>query len=574
MDPDHLRVYGIGFAFAYSFGTLIQAAVVQVVAEYYTQTPSTFQDSLAVAFHRFWGVFGYSLVYAAALIILGVVTICCFFIMFSHISGWQFMLAALPYAASMALSVYIMCSLTLALPVLVIEKQSPIHAITRSFDLIPNYRLYVFGAIFPLAALFIPHFLMMMTGFSDSAAVTVCKSLPALFTLPLQAIFITVLYLSIRVQKEGLDMEMLLNQLNGSGGDAQIYSYDTLLVAGASPPFIRTILIFTMTTTDNLFTFLSVGNAVDRTFSIYMSRWVLFSQLALVIVLPQIVLNIILLKTLLVDDETASIPADFSTLTDDSFGALTDDAAMPFPSTFPTMSPQLGLALAIQVLFSFLFGILIQAATIQIVAEHYTSKLSTFRGSLVLAVDRFYPIFGYGLLGTAGFFLFCLVFGVLLGVLTVIQAPQFFFVLIIFAAFAFLIYVMLSLTIVLPILVIEKQTPVGAIKRSFELLPTYRCYVFCSMVLLAIVLIFGSMVYQAMIGAMLGASILSSVVSGLSAVVTLPLQTIIAAVLYFSVRVQTEGLNLETLVKELEMNCGGSVNYKHVILAEADDEVV
>jgi hypothetical protein len=279
-----------------------------------------------------------------------------------------------------------------------------------------------------------------------------------------------------------------------------------------------------MASTDNLFTFLSVGNAVDRTFSIYMSRWVLFSQLALVIVLPQIVLNIILLKTLLVE-ETAPVPEDFGALTDDTLGTLTDDAAIPFPSTLPTLSPQLGLALAIQVPFSFLFGILIQAAIVQVVAEYYTNKLSTFRGSLVLAVDRFCAIFGYGLLGTAGFFLFCLVVGVLLGILTAFQAPQFFFILIALAAFVFLIYVMLSLTIVLPILVIEKQTPVGAIKRSFELLPTYRCHVFCSMFLLAIVVIFGTWVYQAMIGAMLGTSILSFVVSGLSAVVTLPLQT-------------------------------------------------
>jgi hypothetical protein len=271
-----------------------------------------------------------------------------------------------------------------------------------------------------------------------------------------------------------------------------------------------------MATTDNLFTFLSVGNAVDRSFGIYMSRWLLFSQLALVIVLPQIALNIILQKTLLVE-QTEPIPEDF--------GAFTDDAEMPFPTMYPTMSPQLGLALAIQIAFSFLFGILIQAAIIQVVAEYYTNKLSTFRGSLVLAVERFCAIFGYGVLYTTGTLLFSLVIGALFGVLIAFQAPQFFLVLFGFAAFVFLVYVMLSLTIVLPILVIEKQTPIGAVKRSFELLPTYRCYVFCSMVLLAIVVVFGSLVYQAMVGAMLGTSIFSSVVSGLSAVVTLPLQT-------------------------------------------------
>jgi hypothetical protein len=186
MDPDHLRVYGIGFAFAYSFGTLIQAAVVQVVAEYYTQTSSTFQDSLAVAFDQFLGLFGYSLLYAAALIILSVMTLCLFFMILVQNRGLQVFGTVLT-AASMALSVYVMCSLTLALPVLVIEKQSPIPAITRAFELFPTYRSFVFCVIFPLAVIFIPHFLMMMTSFSDSAVVTVCRSLPALFTLPLQA---------------------------------------------------------------------------------------------------------------------------------------------------------------------------------------------------------------------------------------------------------------------------------------------------------------------------------------------------------------------------------------------------
>ena len=46
----------------------------------------------------------------------------------------------------------------------------------------------------------------------------------------------------------------------------------------------------------------------------------------------------------------------------------------------------------------------------------------------------------------------------------------------------------------------------------------------------------------------------------------------IAAVLYFSVRVQQEGLNLETLLNELEMRSDGT--YKNVLLAEADCEVV
>ena len=263
---------------------------------------------------------------------------------------------------------------------------------------------------------------------------------------------------------------------------------------------------------NTLFTFLSVGNALDRTFSIYMSRWQLFTQLALIVAIPQIILSIVLQKTLLaVDPETAE--------------AAAAEAAAEGAAGFPTVSTQQIIALVIQVPFSFLFGIIIQAAVIHIVAEYYTHKDSTFRGSLVHAIDRFCSIFGFGLLYTAAWLLFSMVVGALIGFLFAIQAPQFFMLLAASVAFSFAIYVMLSLTIVLPVLVIEKQSPIGAMKRSFELLPTYRCYVFCSMFLLALVVVFGSILYQVVVQAIFGTSIWGSAVSGLSAVVTLPLQT-------------------------------------------------
>jgi hypothetical protein len=185
MDFDHLRVYGIGFAFAYSFGTVIQAAVVHVVAEYYTQSPSTFQGSLAVAFDQFFSLFGYSLLYAAALFISFVVTLSLFFMILVQNRGVQ-LFGALLTAASVALSVYVMCSLTLALPVLVVEKQSPFRAIIRAFELFPTYGIFFFCVIFPLAVVLLPVLMTMSATFKDTTLVAVCKSLPVIVTLPLQ----------------------------------------------------------------------------------------------------------------------------------------------------------------------------------------------------------------------------------------------------------------------------------------------------------------------------------------------------------------------------------------------------
>lgn len=260
-----------------------------------------------------------------------------------------------------------------------------------------------------------------------------------------------------------------------------------------------------MVTGDNLFTFLSIGNAVDRAFSIYLNRWQLFTQLALIVVIPQILLSVTLRKTLIANDPEA-------------VAAGTEDV-------FQSMSPQQIVVLVVEIAFSYLFGIIIQAAIIQVVAEYYTQKHSTFKGSLTLAFDRFCAIFGFGLLYSAALLIFSMVVGALVGSIIAFNGPLFLMKLIGFAAISFVIYVMLSLTIALPILVVENQSPIGGMKRSFELLPTYRCYVFCSMFLLAVVVIFGSLIYQSLIGAIFGASIVGSAFSGLSAVVTLPLQT-------------------------------------------------
>lgn len=48
----------------------------------------------------------------------------------------------------------------------------------------------------------------------------------------------------------------------------------------------------------------------------------------------------------------------------------------------------------------------------------------------------------------------------------------------------------------------------------------------------------------------------------------------IVTVLYFSVRVQKEGLNLEVLMKELGMESDGSGDYKQVLITQVDNEVV
>lgn len=260
---------------------------------------------------------------------------------------------------------------------------------------------------------------------------------------------------------------------------------------------------------NNLFTFLSLRKVVGRTFGIYFSCWRLVTTLALIVVIPQIVVCSIWYRSLMLED-----PETF--IRESALDAV----------HFYFLPPLKIIASIFQVQFSFLFCVIVQAAIVQVVAEYYTQKRSTFRSSLVHAVDRFRDLFGFALLYTAEFLLLVMVaFAVLYLYSTTTHAIQYLAVAVGIVVIAFTLYALMSMAIALPVLMVEKKSPIDAVKRSFELLRANRCYVFCSILLLAIVLYFGYNLYQFAVQAIFGWTILGSVVSGLSAAVTFPFQT-------------------------------------------------
>lgn len=256
-----------------------------------------------------------------------------------------------------------------------------------------------------------------------------------------------------------------------------------------------------METGDNLYTFLSAGDSVKRTCSIYWGRLLLFTQLAMLLTIPQIVWIVVMKATVLEDE---------------SF------------ETVQTLSPQKVLVNAIGIIFPFLFGIIIPAAIIQVVADIYTQQLSTLKGSFRVALHRFRPIFCFGLLFSFSFLAFFVAISLPIALLVdnpALTKLSWLASLLLFSAILIPLFVMLSLMIILPILVVEKQSPIRAIKRSFELVSGYRCYIFCSMLLLVVITGAGTLIYRGILLAIFGPSVFAYLLMGISVVVALPLHT-------------------------------------------------
>jgi hypothetical protein len=178
-----------------------------------------------------------------------------------------------------------------------------------------------------------------------------------------------------------------------------------------------------------------------------------------------------------------------------------------------------------------LFGIIVQAAIIQVVTEYYANKYSSFKASLKIAFDRFGAILCFKLLYLTALLIVgiavvgCLYYLLLLHSFARVGGLGLIALLVIVTAIAVFAYAMLSLAIGLPIVVVEKRSSIGAMKRSFELVSGYRCYIFCSIFLLSLLIGIGVVIYHIMVGVIFGFSFFGTVFYTLSTLVTLPLQT-------------------------------------------------
>lgn len=260
-----------------------------------------------------------------------------------------------------------------------------------------------------------------------------------------------------------------------------------------------------MVSKGNTFVFLPSGLSLHaRTSEVYLARGLVFTQLGLLATITKAALTVAVNKMLIADSSVRSMEEALS-----------------------AMSRQNLFVLGIEFVFSWVLGTITQLVIIQVVTEIYMRKRSTWKGRLTVAYDRFASTFGFGLLyavcsnivGYGYNYDLCFLASIIAANTNGVPLPILGAALVAFAVYAFPF-----VTLVLPIVAIEPQSPQSAIKRAFELGQGYRWYIYNSMhfpILMTILIspfLFATRVFSA-----LG---MAPFVAGVFGIVYVPLQTV------------------------------------------------
>ncbi len=258
----------------------------------------------------------------------------------------------------------------------------------------------------------------------------------------------------------------------------------------------------TMKAEDDLFTFLSPCQALDRTFHIYRNRWLLFTQLALFAILPQIALTVYLKSATNMDEK--NILPDLAVVFGDPF---TDSVAFLF----------------IELAAFCVFNTIMQAIMIQVVAEYYTQTKSTLQGSLRVLWDRFHTVHCY--LWFYTFTYCCFMVELVMTALIVFNPTHWSLIVLMAICACFAAYFVFWATVNLPIMIVERHRGPELAKKANALICGHGCYLLFSMMLLLVPLLAGNWMYRRLLDEFFGTAAFTIALKGLVGVLFLPLRT-------------------------------------------------
>jgi hypothetical protein len=307
---------------------------------------------------------------------------------------------------------------------------------------------------------------------------------------------------------------------------------------------------------DQVFSRLGVGESVTRAFDVFMHGKGIFVPIGLVQSLPTLVLTWAI-------HSLANKAAGTTALNDSysySYGQQ-QQVHDPYSAQINNMNdiPKN------DVVAIFLIGILCSVVTmigvganIRAAAELYAGKEPSLVECVKEGFRRFCSLFLFGLLlfGVilCGSFAFGIAAALVLGLFALILGDKglaltVLMAIIAVACYIFIyFYVAISFQITPASIVTERKDALDAMKRSWELIDNQRVDVFCAIFLLGLLnfmvgfscgLIFGEM---------------APIIASIWNVVALPVTSILGTVLFFSIRVEKEGFNRATLVRDLGLN--------------------
>jgi len=205
----------------YIFVIAAQVAMIYAVGQLYVNRDPRFSECLKKGFSKWCSLFG------AIMLVVNTMQVGNFIlgsILSTDPSNVLItLLVFVVYVAWMVFMTYVFVSLAILSPAIVIENLGPIDGIKRAWDLANSNRCYIFctsfcsGLIYNLLILIISGIIMNVFGKDAifNAWGALVTLIPAIIYIPFDCILKTVVYLNIRVQREGMNHGVLINDLDG-----------------------------------------------------------------------------------------------------------------------------------------------------------------------------------------------------------------------------------------------------------------------------------------------------------------------------------------------------------------------
>jgi hypothetical protein len=286
---------------------------------------------------------------------------------------------------------------------------------------------------------------------------------------------------------------------------------------------------------------LSVGDIIDRTIRLFRSNFVLFFGVA---ALPTLIVEVLqrafgLTQTFDLSDFSSALNAPRGTLV--------------LPRQLQPADP---IAAFVVGLVSFALFIVQYGALVYVVGERYLGRPTSIREGFVRGLRAAPRLFISGLVVIA---VIAIVFVVLFLGVAALNSQAFAAVALILGLIGFFVlfpYVVLSLAVLGPAVVLEGLGPIAAIRRSFHLMQKARWRTFGLYILMGIIssllgLIFTVLFFVSFVSEPTIRAVLQGVATIASAAVSYPLLYGSLAILYYDLRVRKEAFDLQLAAEAL-----------------------
>ena len=286
---------------------------------------------------------------------------------------------------------------------------------------------------------------------------------------------------------------------------------------------------------------LSVGDIIDRTIRLFRANFVLFFSVA---ALPTLIVVVLerafgLTQTFDLSDFTSALSSPGGTVV--------------LPRQFQPADP---IAAFIVGLVSFALFIIQYGALVYIAGQRYLGRPATIRDGFVAGLRAAPRLFLSGLVVIA---VIAVVFVVLFIGVAALNSQAFAAAAVILGLIGFFIvfpYVLLSLAVLGPAVVLEGLGPIAAIRRSFHLMQKARWRTFGLYILMGIIssllgLIFTVLFFVSFVSEPTVRTVLQGVAGIASAAVSYPLVYGSLTLLYYDLRVRKEAFDLQLAAEAL-----------------------